>query len=181
MEYYKHTVGGSLKAWYEPTAMISGTTLPDRQGGDENGVITWGSNPAGVEISIGGITSYQATTASTTGVSGISHEFDEAAEPEGWFVTGTFGGTLTPELKELFADAASDMGMPEQSLWLIIWFGVSVAIGLSVLIFTGNILISLIVIIAGLWAGTNAGIIDFALVFLVIVLGFGGLYLAKQH
>ncbi len=173
------TIDGTEVSRYEPTTMIVGAILPDETGSND-GTITWGTNPDGIEISIGSITSYESTTASVSGVSGISHEFEEAQEPEGWFVSGTFGGTLTPELKESFANAATAIGMPEQSLWLIIWFGVSIAIGLSVLLFTGSILISLVIIIAGLWAGTNAGIIDFGLVFLVIVLGFGVFYLVKQ-
>jgi len=181
LNYYKHYVGGNLVAHYEPTSMISGTTLPDRSGEGNNATITWGSNPAGIEVDVSSITSYQDTTATTAGISGISHKFDEAAEPEGWFVTGTYGGTLTPELLETFGNAASDIGMPEQSLWLIIWFGVSVAIGLSVMLFTGSILIALMVTIAGLWAGVNANVIDFGLVFLVMVLGLGTFYLAKQH
>jgi len=175
------SVNSTQQLLYEPISMISGTTLPDRAGTPQNGTITWGTNPAGVEVTIGSIMSDEATTASTTGISGISHKFEEAAEPSGWFVTGTFGGTLTPELKEAFANAASDIGMPEQSLWLFIWFGVSVAIGLSVLLFTGSILIALMTVIVGLWAGTNANVIDFGLVFLVIVIGLGTFYLAKQH
>lgn len=180
-DYYRHSVGGALVTRYQPNEMISGTTLPDREVAGNDATITWGSNPNGIEVDIGSITSYEATTADVETVTTISHKFEEAAEPAGWWVTGTFGGTLTPELKESFADAATDMGMPEQSLWLIIWFGVSIAIGLSVLLFTGNILISLVIVIAGLWAGVNANVIDFGLVFLVIVLGFGGLYLARQH
>lgn len=52
MEYYKHTVNGTLMAWYQPITMISGTTLPDRQGVAQDGIITWGSNPAGISANI---------------------------------------------------------------------------------------------------------------------------------
>lgn len=174
-------VDGTTKASYAPTSIINGTTLKD-QTGSYNATITWGTNPSNVIITISGITSEQDATASGSGTaSTISHKFQEASEPGNWFVSGTFGGTLTPELKETFANTASNIGMPEQSLWLIIWFGVSTAIGLSVLIFTGNILLTSIIIIACLWSGVNANIIDFGLVFIVIVLTFGGVYLARQR
>src|SRR4030042_3622530 len=161
--------------------MISGNTLPNEDNpGTNDGTIVFGTNSSGITVTIGSITSYEATTATTTGEAEISHSLEEADEPTGWFVTGTFGGVLTPELKESIAGAAANMEMPEQSLWLIIWFGVSVAISLSVLLFTGSTLTSLTVAVACLWAGTNAGIVDFGLVFLVVIIGFGTFYLVRQ-
>jgi len=57
MDYYKHTVNGTLVGWYQPNDIISGTTLPDRAGTAEDGVITWGSNPAGVGATVGSMSS----------------------------------------------------------------------------------------------------------------------------
>ena len=53
LNYYKHTVGGTLIVHYQPIAMISGTTLPDREGAAQNGAITWGANPADVTATVG--------------------------------------------------------------------------------------------------------------------------------
>jgi len=39
--------------WFQPNAIIEGTTLPDRAG-TEDGIITWGANPAGISISYSG-------------------------------------------------------------------------------------------------------------------------------
>lgn len=39
--------------WYQPVAIISGTTLPDRAGTAQNGIISWGTNPAGINTSVG--------------------------------------------------------------------------------------------------------------------------------
>lgn len=64
MDYCKVFVNGTLQAWYEPVTMLAGGTLTDRQGGDHNGTISWGSNPSGFEISYGGLESYVSTTAS---------------------------------------------------------------------------------------------------------------------
>ena len=55
--YYKHYVGGNLIAWYQPNTIILGTVLLDRQGADQNGVITWGANPANVSVTLGSMTS----------------------------------------------------------------------------------------------------------------------------
>jgi hypothetical protein len=43
--------------WFQPNNIISGTTLPDRatDDGAQNGVITWGSNPAGINITHSGL------------------------------------------------------------------------------------------------------------------------------
>jgi len=57
MDYFKLAVGGVEKVWYQPVTIISGTTLPDRDGADENGAITFGSNPVGVTATIGSLTS----------------------------------------------------------------------------------------------------------------------------
>ncbi len=67
---YKHYVGGTLQAWYEPTDIISGTILPDRAttGGTNNGAISWGIN-TGITITGGDImTSASATSLGTTSV-----------------------------------------------------------------------------------------------------------------
>lgn len=58
-DYFKLYVAGDLIVWYEPTSMIIGTVLPDRcaTGGSEDGVITWGENPAGVTVSLGSLAS----------------------------------------------------------------------------------------------------------------------------
>jgi hypothetical protein len=40
--------------WYQPNTIISGTTLPDRDS-TEDGVITWGTNPAGITYTVGAL------------------------------------------------------------------------------------------------------------------------------
>ena len=174
------------------TLKINGTNDGDceldvNDGGTLNVVncstITWGTNPANIIIEIGEIASYESTAAVAASDIDISYALPEGSseEPEGWFVSGVFSGTLTPELIETIEGAATDMNMPTQSLWMILWFGVTVAIGLSVLMFTGSAVITLFIVIALLWTGVNAGVIDFGLVIIVIFMGFGSLYLSKQH
>lgn len=47
---------GDQVLWFEPNTIIQGTTLPDRAG-TEDGVITWGANPAGIAVSMGPLVS----------------------------------------------------------------------------------------------------------------------------
>ncbi len=178
----KYYVGGNLIAWYEPTSIISGTTLPDRQGADNNATITWGSNPSGITVTLLGMTSYETTTKTGADSAVIgSNAVQEYEEPSDWFVTGTFSGVLTPELKEVFTTKATELGMPTRSLYLMIMFGVAVAIGLSILLYTGSVLIAIIGISAVLIAGSSAQVIDYALALTAIVLMIGSYYLLKQH
>jgi hypothetical protein len=54
-DYIKITVNGTLILTYQPTAIISGTTLPDITGTAQNGTFTFGSNPAGITATIGSL------------------------------------------------------------------------------------------------------------------------------
>lgn len=60
------SVDDSVVVQYEPNTMISGSVLTDRQGGNENGTINWGSNPGGLEITLSGLGSAAAPTSSAT-------------------------------------------------------------------------------------------------------------------
>lgn len=53
--FTKFTIAGTLIVWYEPVTIISGTTLPDRQGADQNGTLSFGSNPSDVSLMVSGL------------------------------------------------------------------------------------------------------------------------------
>jgi hypothetical protein len=62
------TLDGSEVLHYQPNTIIQGTVLPDLDS-TENGVITWGTNPAGITVtnlSAPSVTTGDATNASTT-------------------------------------------------------------------------------------------------------------------
>jgi len=185
--YLSENVSGARVLHYEPTSMISGTILPDTEGSLQNGAITWWTNPTGIEIEVGGMVGYEATSASVA--PGTSDYAGSYEAPSGWFATGAFAGVLTPELLESFDNAAQGMGMPidpttgkyYRSLMLMIMFGVAVAVGLSVLVFTGSVLGTIFTVLVVLAFGVQAGIIDYVLVFIVAVMSFSIFYLVKQH
>lgn len=56
LDYIKLKVSGTDVLLYQPIYIISGTTLPDRQGTAQNGVITWGTNIS-LNVSAGGLVS----------------------------------------------------------------------------------------------------------------------------
>jgi len=51
-----------MRLWFEPNTMINPTNLPDRSGWGNTGTINWGTNPAGLEVTISGTLSYDTYT-----------------------------------------------------------------------------------------------------------------------
>jgi len=56
------SINGTQQLWFQPVIMPTDTALPDRSGNGHNGIITWGTNPTGIEITMGAITSSSSTT-----------------------------------------------------------------------------------------------------------------------
>ncbi len=54
-EHFKETIAGVLKVDIRPTSIIQGTNLVDQSGNGNNGTISWGTNPAGIEVTLGGV------------------------------------------------------------------------------------------------------------------------------
>ena len=59
---YAHVEPG-LVLWFQPSMIVSGTTLPDRSGSGNTGTIIWGANPDSIIVSMGGIASFSSATA----------------------------------------------------------------------------------------------------------------------
>ena len=174
------SVNGTQQLWYQPNSMIIGTNLPNRTSSSNNGTINWGTNPTGLLITMGGIVGYESTSPTSNVTSPPAIGAYKASS--GWFATGAYTGVLTPEIIEVFNNAATNLGMSDaRSLWLMIMFGVAAAVGLSVLLFTGSVLIMIFVILAVLTFGASSGVIDMALVWITGILSFATFYLVKQH
>jgi len=116
-DYLKWTVSDTLIAWYQPVTMILGTALPDREGADENGVITWGTNPAGVDVGIGSLMAYSQPAPSGTIDEPGQDIVEESGQP-GW-VEPT--GTLTTNPFYPLVKMASDhTGFDVTQIWLML-------------------------------------------------------------
>jgi len=111
VNYYKHTVGGTLISHYQPEAIISGTTLPDLEGAAQNGTITFGSNPAGLSGALGIFRAESTTATGSTGtpqpgiIGGVGGIDNTSSTTTGTFVDSliavfvtTSNGSLTTEL-----------------------------------------------------------------------------------
>jgi len=104
--------------WFQPNDIIEGTTLPDRAG-TEDGIITWGSNPAGVSVELTGFYSDYAP-ANITLPQDIVNPQDMIGP------TGNPGhtrevGTLTGNPFYPIVKALSDnSGIPVQLWWIIL-------------------------------------------------------------
>jgi hypothetical protein len=152
--YYKHTVSGTLIAWYQPITLISGTTLPDREGAAQNGVITWGSNPAGISVSVGAllpISSSAAVTPGTTPDAGVS--LVPTTGNTSALVTGIEGENLPfyGLFKGLFA-SYHDMGGPDIQMpyfWKIVAMIAGWGLGTVVLIITRHVVFGFLGYIIG--------------------------------
>ncbi len=105
--------------WFEPITIISGTTLPDRAS-TQDGVITWGTNPAGIAIEMGPLVSDdQVPTASTP-------EYPPTSIPDMTGPSGQPGWTSTqPTLTDhpfypVVSMVSSQMNIPIWLVWVIL-------------------------------------------------------------
>lgn len=177
MDLYKHTVSSTLIAHYEPNTMVTGTTLADREGAAQNGTITWGSNE-NLTVSIGGIVPDADVVSDLSYVDTIADTVQGAAQPANWFATGT--GSNLP-FYATFSDKATEMGMPSQSLYVMMMLGVASAVGLGVLVFTGSTLIAAVACGLAIAAGVNTGVLSAWMLFVYGIFSLAIIYLARQQ
>jgi len=118
-EYYKHEVDGVLITRYEPNDMIIGTTLPDREAAGNDAVITWGSNPAGVSVDIGSMSS-SGTPAIGGGLEQPVVDYLPAGAGSDLFVEPDVGGTLlTNPIRPLVTLLSDTTTLTELQAWRI--------------------------------------------------------------
>ena len=131
-------IGGvSQKLWYQPVTIIQSTAAVDRSGAGNHGVITWGTNPADIEITVSSAISaidYFATTG------GASVE-DSLPIPSGFNMTAINAtGIATFWLYDLVNRAALSLGFSAQTMYVIIGLIAATGVGFGALIGTGNML-----------------------------------------
>jgi len=170
MDYYKHTVNGTLVAWYQPVDMISGTTLPDREGAAQDGAITWGGNPAGVTVSMDSLTLADITAPSTPSEPAPPDVVAETsgADPYDEDVAGLPGYEYVDSL------LVARTGL-SASIWYQVMALVIVAlIGAAMLTYTGSVLLTALAmgIIIAVFTGVGMLPLWTVIVYGVIAVGF---------
>lgn len=115
-DYYKYTASDTLAVWYQPVSIIVSSVLPDKEGADQDGTITWGSNPAGVDITLGElVSSSQPQPTGTTGQGGQPDMTGGTGQP-GW--TGALPTLASNPLYPLVSTVADTTNIPVGIVWI---------------------------------------------------------------
>jgi hypothetical protein len=176
MTYYKHTVSGVEKSWFQPTTMIVGTAVVDRDS-TQNATITFGTN-SNITISYGSISSYQQTSVSSSSGS-IGWHMGSISIPTNWFTSGT-DFTQLP-LYGLFNSTASQTGIPVQTFYIITNLFFALFFFLIMVVGTRSIFMGILAVVLMMFIGVVQTIYPAWILFAAIFLGGGILFVWRQQ
>lgn len=117
LDYYKHTTGGTLRLTYQPDSIILGTDLLDMTNSFD-GVITWGTNPAGLSVSM--LSFRPDDTSSTTTTTGTTPGVGTGVDPI-TNTTSVTSGTFLDPIVAIFV-TASDGALNTETAWWGFYF-----------------------------------------------------------
>lgn len=122
--YYEHTVAGTLIVNYDPEDIIIGTTLPDLEGAAQDGAITFGTNPAGVTVTLGSMTSQDQPEVGST-AEDEPRDVLPAVGVSDWFGDGTVtkAATLANPFRSFITAVSDNTTLSEIQTWR--WLGVA--------------------------------------------------------
>jgi len=170
-------IGGATALWYEPVTIILADTATDRSGSGNHGDITWGANPAGIEITILGLVSSETFTAS--GDDGSIP--DPLPIPSAFNITATnTTGITTFWMYDLVNRAAEHLGFSAQTMYVLIGLIAATGVGFGALIGTGNMLGFAIGFgtTAGLFAAS--GVMPWWIIIIIVSIAAMGIYTWKR-
>jgi len=119
--FYQHSVPPTTRVvHYEPNDIITGTVLPDRAGGDHPGAFTWGSNPTGVSVSMGGLVSSSQPAVGLV-AEDATPDIMPGVEITDWYTEPDVGGILLTFPLRPFVTILSDTTtLTELQAWRIL-------------------------------------------------------------
>lgn len=169
-----------LKCWFEPNTMVIPTNLPDRSGNGNTGTINWGTNPSGVEISVGALESFKSYVA-TPGEEGVTPP-EIFVAPTGVGPTGAVEESTASGLPlyPLFQRGAQSLGWSTPTLYGVMMFIPAIGIGVAVLIATGSLLAGGIVVSMVLGAASGTGIIAWWIPVIMLMITLFGYYVMRS-
>jgi len=175
--YIKYTVGGVLVITYQPVVIISGTALPDTTGAAQNGVITFGANPAGVTVSIGSLSSSGASYTSPASTNTEANVVPSQSQPMS-AATGVTSSPFYPFFSAIYTASGDTLDVDLQAMMFAILFAVGFAI-MGGVISQGR---SFFLVIAGLGVGSGIGFAlrfyqDVWILYIIVVLAIAALLL----
>jgi len=137
LDYLTIDVAGVNQLWYQPVTIIAGDAAVDRSGVGNHGTITWGTNPAGIEIVVQAAISASDYFAASDGASIPS----PLPIPSDFEITATnTTGIADFWLYGLVNRAADSLGFSAQTMYVIIGLIAATGVGFGALIGTGNML-----------------------------------------
>ena len=126
------SVGGVRQLYYCPQTMIIGTNLPDREGGDQNGVITWGSNPAGVGVTLGSMTSSGQPSIGSTADTSTSDILPPVGGTDWRPTPGVSAALQANPIRPIVTAISDNTTLSEYQVW--VWFGIILVMFVTVLV-----------------------------------------------
>ena len=109
----------SLVAWYEPNDIISGTTLPDRAGTSQDGTFSWGSNPAGVTVTLGSMAS-SGQPSIGVGVTDEAVDVLEEVAVSDWFIDPNLAALADNPLRPFVTIMSDTTTLTELQAWRLL-------------------------------------------------------------
>jgi hypothetical protein len=177
IDYYKHSVSSVLKAWYQPVNLIIVNVLADRSGNANTGTINFGTNPASITITIGGITPSTSYVASSSTGEGDPADVMYSPGIVGFENTSATGSNLP--YYAIFDRAGEAMGISTLTVYGMMILFIALVVFVAVAISTSSQMMGLMG--AGMVTGVGAAaIIGVWVVFIVAVGGGMLLYVYRR-
>jgi hypothetical protein len=170
------SVNGTQQLYLAPLVMITGVTVPDRSLQTHHGTITWGAN-SGLSISYGGMTSNESYTASSANATG-GFDMPSAPMPSSWFAAG--GNVSALPFYDSFVEVSVQTGTPVQTLYGLAIIGVAFGAFIGLVSFTRSALLGYIAMVIVFGIGSSMTIIPAWIVFSMVIVGAGIMYLYRQ-
>lgn len=198
--YISENVSGLEVLRYQPNNIIQGTVLPNRASGGDYGTITWGANPAGITVTVGGLLPVTAPVGvseaqESTFVPSVSVDMQTTGtEGTNFPLYGLFKSLLNdfnrlrvyqdtkqslgyePSQAELDVAVAGSKHITMANFWKLVAVIIGWSVGTAVLLMTKNVVIGLVGYLVGFVVPTYfMSILD---VWVPIVYGIGAVCLA---
>jgi len=176
MDKYSHTVG-ALVTEYELSGMITDVTVPDNEVAGNDGTITWGTNDVDLAIVFGEMVSSESAY-STSSATGVGFVLPSSGLFANWFGDAFVGAGLP--FHDEFSVYATDSGIPEQTIYLFLIFGIAMFAAVVTTMLTRSMLVGSAFFAAVMVYGVQATIVAGWIVFAFIIMVVGIIFLMNR-
>lgn len=175
VNYVKVSINGTQKLWLQPNSIISGNTLPDRSGNNNNGTINFGTNPVDIDITIGSLSPYRTSTISEEKQDEIVFTplTNPPTTPSGWIRDeNTTQYNVIPG-SEVINELAAAGGIPLKLVWVPLIFILAIFVQFVLYAKTKHLLASAIAAGILLIFFAAIGMLDWWVLFIYAVIAAG--------